>query len=86
MKEIEQAKYKAVFDQTHKDIQFNIGDQVWVYFGQPRARKTQNLLPRFEGPFTVIHRLDSNTYRVQKDNKLIVAHVQRLLRFHKWES
>ena len=86
VKELEQANYKEIYDKTHKNIEFNLGDLVWVYFGLPEAGKTQKLLPRFDGPYTVTQKLDPVIYRVQKDKKIIVAHVQRLLRFKKWES
>ena len=43
VKEIEQAKYKAKFDKTHKDIKFVIGDLTWVYFGLPVAGRTFKL-------------------------------------------
>ena len=85
-KEIEQAKYKAYFDKTHKHIAFDEGELVWVYFGLPETGKTKKLLPRFDGPFIILSKLDHVTYRLQKDKRIIVAHVQRLLRFHKWES
>ena len=86
VKEIQQANYKYNFDKTHKNIEFNTGELVWVYFGLPETGKTQKLLPRFEGPYTVIQKLDTVIYRVQKDKKIVVAHVQRLLKFKKWES
>ena len=84
-KEIEQAKYKSYFDKSHKHVEFGIGDPVWVYFGLPEAGKTTKLLPRFDGPYEVISKLDSVTYRLKKDEKVVVAHVQRLIKFHKWE-
>ena len=85
-KEIEQAKYKAYFDQKHKHVEFKVGDLVWVYFGLPEAGKTHKLLSRFEGPYEILAKLDSVTYRLEKDHKVVVAHVQRLIKFHKWES
>ena len=54
VKEIEQAKYKAYFDKTHKQIEFNEGEKIWVYFGLPEAGKTQKLLPRFDGPCVIL--------------------------------
>ena len=84
IREIEQEKYKLYFDKNHKNIEFKEGDQVWVYFGAPEAGKTYKLLSRFEGPFTIKKKLDQVTYRVNKDDKELVVHVQRLLKCHKW--
>jgi len=85
VKQLEQARYKSQFDKTHKNIEFKEGELAWVYFGLPIAGKTYKLLPRFEGPFKVLKKLDAVTYRLQKDDKVIVAHVQRLLKYHVWE-
>lgn len=81
---MEQAKYKRIYDLTHKDIQFQIGDKVWVHFGLPQPVLTTKLLPRFEGPFEVIEKLDSVTYRVMDDNRVFPSHVQRMLPYYKW--
>ena len=81
-KEIYQQKYKVYFNKSHKNIEFKEGDFVWVYFGSPENGKTQKLLPRFEGPFEIVNRLDNVTYRLKKENKIIIAHVQRLLKYH----
>lgn len=86
VKETEQAKYKAYFDKTHKHIEFKVKDLAWVYFGRPQTGKTYKLLPRFEGPFEVIAKLDKVTYRLKKSDRVIVSHVQRLLPFHSWEK
>ena len=61
IKEEEQLKYKSQFDKTHKEIRFDLGDLVWVYFGLPVAGKTTKLLPRFKGPYKVTDQLDSVT-------------------------
>ena len=85
-KEIEQEKYKSYFDKTHKNIEFKEGELAWVFFGLPEAGKTYKLLPKFQGPYEVIKRLDAVTYRLKKDDKIIVAHVQRLLKYFTWEK
>ena len=86
VKEVEQAKYKAKFDKTHKEIKFAIGDLTWVNFGTPVAGKTYKLLPRFIGPYTIIQQLDAVTYRLKKEEKIVVANVQPLLPYHAWEK
>jgi len=85
-KESEQLKYKSYFDKSHKKVEFMEGEKVWVYFGLPETGKTFKLLPRFDGPYEIIRQLDNVTYRVKKGDKMVVAHVQRLLKFHEWEN
>ena len=58
---------------------------MWVYFGLTVIGKTHKLLPRFDGPYQIINKLDNVTYRVKRDNKIQVAHVQRLIKYHEWE-
>ena len=60
---------------------FKEGDLVWVYFGHPEKGKTHKLLPRFDGPYQIINKLDNVTYRVKRDKQIIVTHVQRLLKY-----
>ena len=35
---------------------------------------------------TIIQQLDAVTYRLKKEEKIVVAHVQRLLPYHEWEK
>ena len=53
-KEVEQEKYKMLYDKKHKNVEFKLGDQDWVYYGLPEKRLTQKLISRFEGPLKVI--------------------------------
>ena len=71
----EQESYKAYYDQHQVAKNFNIGDEVLVLFDAPAKGP---LVPRWEGPFQVIEKLDDVTYRVQNDEKIIAIHVQRI--------
>ena len=42
------------------------------------------LLPRWEGPFKILAKLGDVTYRVAKDEKTYVFHVQRLKKYQPW--
>ena len=58
-----------------------------VVIGQTIIIETQiKLLRRFEGPYRVESQLDNVTYRLKKEEKIIVAHVQRMLRYYEWEQ
>ena len=35
-------------------------------------------MPRWEGPFTIINRIDPVTYRVEDETRITTVHVQRL--------
>ena len=58
-----------------------------VVIGQTIIKETQiKLLRRFEGPYRVESQLDNVTYRLKKEEKIIVAHVQIMLRYYEWEQ
>jgi transposase InsO family protein len=76
----EQTKYKDYYDQRHIAVEFDLGDEVLVLFDAPVKGP---LVPRWEGPFEVIRKLDSVTYRIQNNDKIMAIHVQRLYLFKK---
>ena len=65
-KAIEQAKYKRYYDQSHKEIIYNIGDKVLVLYDSPAIGP---LMPRWEGPFTIIEKLSPVVYRIENEIK-----------------
>ena len=75
-KAVEQDKYKRYYDQSHKDIQYQIGDRVLVLYDAPTKGP---LMPRWEGPFTVVERLDPVIYRVENESKITTVHVKRMV-------
>ena len=90
-RQLTQAKYKAYYDKSHKQIKFAINDQVLVFFGIPKKGCTHKLLPRWEGPYQIMEQIDSVTYRVVscipgKTEKTFLTHVQRLRLFKPWVS
>jgi hypothetical protein len=79
-------KQKAQYDKNVRDNHnFKIGDLVWIHSSLPQLGLTQKLLPRFEGPFEVIEKVDQVTYRVRNETRMFPTHVQRMLPYHKWE-
>ena len=55
--------------------------------GQTIIIETQiKRLLRFDGPYIVESQLDNVTYRLKKEEKIKVAHVQRMLRYYEWEQ
>ena len=57
-----------------------------VYLPVPKKGFSQKLLPKWDGPYEVIDQLSSVSYRVKKDNKVLVLHVQRLMTYTPWEQ
>jgi hypothetical protein len=82
----DQHYYKNYYDRTHKNVKFEEGALVWIHFHLPEANKTHKLLPRFEGPYKVIKKIDAVTYRVQNEHRSFMVHVQRMLPYYEWES
>jgi hypothetical protein len=84
--------YKFRYDTFHKNVEFNINDLVMVYWPIPKRGYTQKLLPKWKGPYRVMSRLGSVTYRVllntSKDGveNTLVVHVQRMKLYHPWVS
>ena len=71
----EQQNYKSYYDLKHKEVQFQIGDYVLILFDVP---KKGPLMPRWEGPYKIIDKVNPVTYKVENYEKLITNHVQRM--------
>ena len=75
-----QAKYKEYYNKSHRQVSFQIKDQVLVFFGIPKQGLAHKLLPQWEGPYEITGKIDSVTYRVAlcgHPNKTFLSHVQR---------
>lgn len=82
-KEQTRNKYKEYYNKTHKEIKFNVGEQVKVHFPTPeRSGLTYKLGSRWRGPYQIMAQLGANTYRVRKEtgNKIetFPVNIQRL--------
>ena len=71
----EQQNYKSYYDLKHNDITFQIGDKVLILFDVPTKGP---LMPRWDGPYKIIKKINPVTYKVENDEKLITIHVQRM--------
>jgi hypothetical protein len=76
----EQERYEQNYDRKHKQVDFSLDEEVMVLFDVPTKGP---LMPRWEGPFTIIHKLDEVTFRVQDSCKITTVHVQRMIRCRK---
>jgi hypothetical protein len=60
-------KYKVVGDRERKHVVFEVGDLVWLHSRKdcfPDLRKSK-LMPRADGPFKVIEKINSNAYKLE---------------------
>lgn len=60
------ARYKFASDKGRKEINFEPGDLVWLHLRKerfPELRKSK-LLPRADGPFKVLEKINDNAYRL----------------------
>ena len=84
--------YKFRYDRSHKNIEFQINDLVMVYWPIPKRGYTQKLLPKWKGPYRVMAKLGSVTYRVMLNTgrngveNTLVVHVQRMKLYQPWVS
>jgi hypothetical protein len=61
------AKYKFAADKGKKHVTFEPGDLVWLHLRKdrfPELRKSK-LLPRADGPFKVLERINDNAYKLE---------------------
>jgi len=61
------AKYKLASSKRKKQVAFEPGDLVWLHLRKdrfPELRKPQ-LLPRADGPFKVLEKINDNAYKLE---------------------
>ena len=79
-------KYKTYYDKYHKQIEYNIGEKVLVYYPIAENETLKYKLgKRWRGPFEIMARIDPVTYRIKQEGrntiKTFPVHVQRMKRY-----
>ena len=89
-KEIVQKKYKNYYDKFQKEIKIEINDLVMVYTPATVEGLSYKFLSHWEGPYEIIGRIDSVTYRIKKIKKsketIMPVHVKRLKLYKPWQN
>jgi hypothetical protein len=60
-------KYKVDGDRGRKHVVFEVGDLVWLHLRKYRfpALRKSKLMPRADGPFKVIEKINDNAYKIE---------------------
>ena len=73
-------RMKERYDQLANSVGFQEGDTVWLYRPIRKRGKPPKLQTCWEGPYTIITRINDVVYRVQRHPraKMMVVHLDRL--------
>ncbi|KAJ8944635.1 hypothetical protein NQ318_004722 [Aromia moschata] len=76
-------KMKQRLDTTSTKTAFKPGDAVWLYAPKRTKGKISKLQSNWEGPYTIIKKINDLVYRIQlsTSSKPKVVHLQRLARY-----
>lgn len=77
-------KMKHNYDVKAVPVSFNEGDFVWLYNPQRSVGVCPKFTPKWEGPYTVIKRINDVVYRIRRTprSKMKVVHVDRLTKYN----
>ena len=77
-------RMKTRYDLRANTSGFQEGDLVWLYNPRRRRGRSPKLQQDWEGPYSVIKRINDVVYRIQKGARarMKVVHVDRLARYH----
>ena len=74
---------KVNYDKNSREINYNIGDRVWLYNPKVKVGETKKLSSLWHGPFRIIEKIGPVNYRLSNENKKIpnLVHANRLKPF-----
>ncbi|KAJ8914139.1 hypothetical protein NQ315_016217 [Exocentrus adspersus] len=77
---IESDRMKTRYDLRANTGGFQVGEKVWLYNPKRTKGKSPKLQKSWEGPYTVVTRLNDVVYRIQKNSqaKMKIVHIDRL--------
>ncbi|KAL4348378.1 hypothetical protein GQ457_17G008670 [Hibiscus cannabinus] len=68
-------QYEKQANKGRKQVTFDVGDWVWVHFWKERfpAQRRSKLLPRGDGPFQVLEKVNENAYKIDLQGNFNVS-------------
>ena len=71
-------KYAKQANKGRKMVRFELGDLVWIHISKGRfpSKHKSKLMPRADGPFRIIEKVNDNAYKV---DLLVITTYQLLL-------
>jgi hypothetical protein len=82
---VAQDNQRREYDSRHRELQFQIGEQVLMYKPFRKVRRAEKLLHRWQGPFTVIRQTTPANNEVKLSSgarKSDIVHVVMMKHFH----
>ncbi len=80
--EMNQAHMKQRYDENTKDVQYQVGDTVWLYIPATQPGLSKKLMKFWSGPYLLVEQTGPVNFRVRnlENNKLVSApvHVNRM--------
>lgn len=76
---------KQQYDTASADVQFNVGQRVWIYTKKVKRGLSKKLLSKWNGPFRICRKLSPVHFQVRTcDNRLVATtvHANRLKPFY----
>lgn len=81
--QLESDRMKTRYDIKANSDGFNIGDKVWLFNPQRRKGRSPKLQRSWEGPYTIVTKLNDIVYRIQRGPtaKKKIVNISRLCRY-----
>jgi hypothetical protein len=79
-------KYKAHVDKRRRQVEFRVGELVWIYLSKDRYPKGDynKLTRRKFGPYPVLEKFGENAYRVMLPEDMHISNVFNVRHLHKY--
>ena len=69
-------KYAEIANKRRKALLFDVGDWVWLHLREDRfpTQRKSKLMPRGDGPFQVLKRINNNAYELDMPDTFLGSH------------
>lgn len=80
-----QQRYTKYYNKKHREVAFNVGDEVLLYAPKAKKGKTKKFLHLWHGPYRIIDQLSPVVYKIEsRQGKTVIktAHVSHLKKYN----